>query len=183
MTQRLAAGLALVMLALTVAACGGGDGNDGVPRLDGGTRTTTGAANASRDPQDAMLAYADCMRKNGVDMPDPEAGGFVITPETQDNSRGGRRKFEEADKQCRSHLKNLRPPELTEEQKEEAREAALKHARCMRAHGIDVPDPQFSEGGGMAIPLGSVDVNDPDFQAAQKACEKHLRAFGPGAGK
>lgn len=182
MVQRLMAGAALVALSLGLVACGGGGGGseEGVPRLDGGTAAGA-SADGSRDPQEAMLDYAECMRSNGVDMPDPQNGGFVITPETQDTSAEGRREFEGADKKCRRHLKNMRPPKVSEEEQAQMREAALKHARCMREHGIDMPDPEFGEGGRMAIPLDSLDLNDPDFQEAQKACEKHLRSFGPGS--
>lgn len=180
--QRLMVGAALVAVSLALVACGGGGSEEGVPRLDGANRTGT-STTASQDPQEAMLDYAECMRRNGVDVPDPQGGGFVITPETQDTSAAGRRKFEEADKRCRHHLANMRPPKLSEEEQAQMREAALKHARCMRAHGIDVPDPDVGEGGRMAIPLDSVDLNDPDFQEAQKACEKHLRSFGPGANR
>lgn len=185
MNQRLTAAAALVVLALALAlsACGGGGESDnGVARLGNGSAKKGAAAGASQDPDEAMLAYTECMRKNGVDMPDPQSGGFVITPETQDNSRQGRGKFEKADKNCRSHLKNLRPPKLSEEEEAEMREAALEHARCMREHGVDIPDPEFGEGGQAAIPLDGLNPNDPDFQAAQKACEETLRGFEPGAG-
>ena len=47
----------------------------------------------------------------------------------------------------------------------------------MRDHGIDMPDPQISEGGaGVRIggPDGGsgprLDPEDPEFQAAEKAC-------------
>src|SRR4051794_41636505 len=33
------------------------------------------------------------------------------------------------------------------------RQAALKYAQCMRKHGIDMPDPQFSKGG-MSMRIG-----------------------------
>ena len=37
---------------------------------------------------------------------------------------------------------------------EEAEEALLDWAACMREQGIDMPDPQFSEGGGIRIQVG-----------------------------
>ena len=172
---RAAAALAAVAfgLVLALAACGGED-EAGVPRLgDGGTTTAT--QQASRDFEDAALDYARCMRENGVEMPDPERGRFVITPET-DPSQHDQATFREADSRCRKHLDNAKPPELTEEQKQEFERAALEHARCMREHGIDFPDPAIREGGGAAVSLDGIDLDDPKFQAAQKACEGKLRA-------
>jgi hypothetical protein len=49
----------------------------------------------------------------------------------------------------------------------------------MRSHGItDFPDPQSTNGRvGFSIKAGpgsDLDPNDPQFQAAQKACQKFL---------
>jgi hypothetical protein len=51
-------------------------------------------------------------------------------------------------------------------------EAALDFAKCMREHGIDMPDPQFDSGGGRgAVTIGVAgDPDDTDFQAAQEEC-------------
>ena len=164
---------AALALTLVAAGCGGGEGSSG----DAGDR---GGRAAKLD--DAMLAFARCMRANGVDVPDPQPGerGFVIGPDGPPSEADARR-FREADSRCRRHLANVRPPELSEEEREELQEAALKHARCMRRHGIDVPDPTF-EGGGTSIPLGRLDPRDPDFQAAEKACSKYLGALRPRSG-
>lgn len=158
------AALALA-LALVAAGCGGGDEEAAAGR------TTTGG---TADPQDAMLAYARCMRENGADVPDPQDGGMVITPESGPRTEAERRRFDRAHEQCAEHLENARPPQLSEEQQAELQEAALEHARCMREHGIDMPDPRF-EGGTARIPLGKLDLSDPDFREAQKACEHILR--------
>jgi hypothetical protein len=56
------------------------------------------------------------------------------------------------------------------------KQAALAFARCMRQHGIDVPDP--SPNGGVLIP-NTANPNDPKFKAAQQACQQNL----PNAGK
>jgi hypothetical protein len=75
----------------------------------------------------------------------------------------------------------MKPPELSEEQEQKFKDAALEHARCMRDHGIDFPDPTFSEGGGATIKLGkgSVDPNDPDFKAAEKECREIMEEVRP----
>ena len=159
------AAVAALALALVAAGCGGGDEEAAARGANAG---------GTAEPQDAMLAYARCMRANGADVPDPQDGGMVITPESGPRTEGERRRFDRAHEECAEHLENARPPELSEEQQAELQEAALKHARCMREHGIDMPDPQF-EGGTARIPLGKLDLNDPDFREAEKACEHILR--------
>jgi hypothetical protein len=49
----------------------------------------------------------------------------------------------------------------------------LKFAECMRAEGIDVPDPDLSQLGKGANPFGDkVDPDDPEVAAAVKVCQK-----------
>jgi hypothetical protein len=52
----------------------------------------------------------------------------------------------------------------------------VKLARCLRTHGINIPDPDAS--GGLKFPEGMT-PESPRFQAAQAACSK---AAGPKAG-
>jgi hypothetical protein len=59
------------------------------------------------------------------------------------------------------------------------RDQALKVAQCMRAHGVDIPDPQVGNGG-IRIRIGpggkdSLNPNSPAFKSAQEAC----KAFQP----
>jgi hypothetical protein len=151
----------LAALALGLAACGG----------DGGTPAS---AQSARDAnRQAELKFARCMREHGVDFPDPGSGGQGpvkvggdATPE----------ELREAEQACESYRKDIKPPELSEEQQQEFKEAALAHARCMREHGIDFPDPTFSEDGGAQIRLGDgrLDPEDADFNAAEKECAGKL---------
>src|SRR6266508_1571030 len=64
------------------------------------------------------------------------------------------------------------------------KQAALEFAKCMRQHGIDMPDPKFDANGRMSITVNGkagagAGPDDPKFKAAQQACEHYL----PGAGK
>ena len=59
-------------------------------------------------------------------------------------------------------------------------EEALKFAGCMRSHGItDFPDP--SSGGGFVFHTSAGMTQSPQFQAAQKACQRYMPP-GPGSG-
>ena len=179
---RTSAVIAALVLALAAVGCGGEDSSGGVPRLGGGTTTSGKGQQASRDFEDAALDYAECMRENGVDMPDPQGGRFEITPESGGPAEMNAPKFRKADGECRKHLANAKPPQISEEDKEAFQEASLEHARCMREHGIEMPDPTAQEGGGMAVPLDGLDLNDPEFKKAQKACEGKLRGLMGGGG-
>jgi hypothetical protein len=56
-------------------------------------------------------------------------------------------------------------------------DALASYSACMRSHGVPkFPDPKPS-GGGMQLTIGpghGIDPSSPQFQAAQKACEKLL---------
>jgi hypothetical protein len=69
--HRLAAA-AGVTLVLALSACGSDSGGSEVASLGTGpTDNATGDSVADVDSQEALLAYAACMRENGVDMDDP----------------------------------------------------------------------------------------------------------------
>jgi hypothetical protein len=165
------AGVIAVALILVLAACGGDGGGEsnGVASLGGQNGNTGTTTTGSQDPQQAALEYTQCMRENGVDMADPGSDG-----ELQLNvGPGNRDKVEKAQRKCEPLLENARP-RLTEEQQNLMQEAQLEFAKCMREHGIDMPDPVFGEGGRVTqrlTPGSGVNPDDPKFKEAQEACE------------
>jgi hypothetical protein len=189
------------LLAVTLAAiaflagCSSSASPPGVATLnEPGASASPGASPAaSTDPQDALLAYTRCMRENGVDMPDPQVVedgdgrmGFSIGGPGDDS--GGRQpskeEFEKADTACRHFLADMVQDKGGPQMSAEDQDKVLAFARCMREHGVDMPDPDFS-GGGVMIKGGPGDGARPDFdpssdefQAAQEACQSLL----PGGG-
>lgn len=188
--------LALAAVAgLMLAACGGSDspevanlGNTTAAQEDGSTTEET-------DSEEAILGFTRCMRENGVDLPDPEfsedgEGGprFQIGPGGGGGFDPNDPDFQEAQEACREHLEGIQG-RFDPEDREAFQDAALEFARCMRDHGIDFPDPEFSEGpgggGGMLFGGDGVDPSDPDFQAAQEECQQVFEDLGigpPGGG-
>jgi hypothetical protein len=166
-TIRPLAATLLAAAGLALAACGGGED------------PAATAADRRQQMREAQLAFARCMREHGVDMPDPSADERGLT-------RIGPRKgqseseFREAEQACRKHLEAVDPPELSDEQREEFRKAALEHARCMRENGVPkFPDPTFGEGGGAQVRIGpgtGIDPDDPDFREAQEKCRELMEA-------
>src|SRR4051794_2830967 len=150
--------------ALALAACGGAPSTTGDPSAD-----------RKGQMQDAALKYARCMRENGVDMPDPQAGqhGIRLSPPEGVSPS----KMRTADQACRKYLEAVKPPEMSEAQEKEFRDAALANARCMREHGINFPDPTFGADGGAQIRIrrgSGIDPESAKFKAAQKACESTM---------
>ena len=163
-TSRLTSTLVVALSTLALAACGDDGGSaGGGPKADG--------------RKDGALKFAQCMRQNGVDVPDPKTdeNGMVVieggkTPSSEDTTRDP--DFEKADAACRKYLQNALPPKLSEEKQKEFKDKALAHAKCMREQGIDFPDPRIGEGGEVSIEIGGngIDPESPKFKAAQDKC-------------
>ena len=171
MTRRIPIILAVTAVA-GLSACGGDDGGSG-----GGT-TAAGL-------RDAALDYARCMREHGVDMPDPrtDENGVVLTDGHEAAGTGSAR-FGDADDACRKHLDDVEPPALSEDEREDFERQALAHARCMRDHGVDFPDPSFGEDGGAVVDIGpdsGLDPRSPAFKRAQDACRDLMGRPGGGS--
>jgi len=59
------------------------------------------------------------------------------------------------------------------------KKALLQFAQCMRDHGVNMPDPEFS-GGGAKVTMRDEKGSDPAKQeAAQKACQKYQDKVKP----
>ena len=95
-----------------------------------------------------------------VDMPDPEissaGGGFAFGITVEGSAEGGApdntelRQMQEASEACNHFLEGVvqefEAPDMSEMQ-----DQMLAFARCMREHGVDMPDPEFSEDGAVSI--------------------------------
>ena len=118
-----------------------------------GPATATATTHVTEEErQEAMLAFAQCMRDHGVDMPDPEFDGDgrgvrgAIRVGGDERPRSGG---------LRSGPDGLRGPPRGRagsfgvddpEQRAEMQEQLLAFSQCIRDHGIDMPDPQFRRG-------------------------------------
>src|SRR5487761_1250236 len=109
--------------ALTVAACGS-------------SKTTASTANtttASRVSQ--QLKFADCMRQHGVPISDPSSG-----PVGALSSGAPPQTLQPAIAACRQYFSRAQGPVSTPD-RAAFTQAFVKYAPCLRAHGIDIPDP------------------------------------------
>lgn len=142
-------------LAALVMACGGGSAATSEP--GGGGSTAPDA-----------VAYANCMRANGVqNFPDPMPnGGFRIEGSISQNPN-----FARASQEC-AHLR----PVGNAAGGEVDSATLLEFARCMRENGVpNFPDPSPSASGGLGAGqggLGGVNTSTPAFREAATICQE-----------
>ncbi len=130
--------------------------------------------------QDTMLAWAECMRANGVEVTDPifdASGAFIGGLEFEGTKDAGPKDaksepFQAASEACSDFLVAFKPvadPALEAEQTE----AALRFAACMREQGLDWPDPA-PDGTKFAGSDIKTDKKSVEFQAAYEVCDDEL---------
>ena len=157
------------LLVLGLAGCSsGGDQSDHVASLGGASPASASAASGGTGQQsdaarhDALVKYAQCMRAHGINIPDPVAGGALQGQAMPTGSPAEQQKLKAASSACASNLPNGGQPTAQDLQRQ------IKFAQCMRAHGVNMPDPTP---GSQAAALS---LDDPNAQAALKTCESAL---------
>ena len=172
--------LATLAIAAVAAACSGAAAGPSVASLADPEASGSPTPSASAlTPQDAALAYARCMRENGIDMPDPIVsddgeGRVSISQGARPDDNISKEDFLEAEEECRHHMAAAMPdagPPLSAEDMDKM----LAFAQCMREHGIPMEDPTGDGGIRVQINDGSggakgMPENDDQLQAAHEAC-------------
>jgi hypothetical protein len=157
--RRLPPVLAVIAASLLICACG-----------------SSGKPPATAAGVDPTVRFAQCMRSHGVSsFPDPSAdGGINIAPGVNPQSPA----FGAAQQACQKLLPAKgRPPKMSASE----RQAALRFAQCLRAHGqSDFPDPTETPPPGTTRVLvlrgmvfalkPGVDPKSPGFRQAMTAC-------------
>lgn len=159
---------ALAVTALTLVACGDAGGDN--------TATTSAA-----DRETARIRFEQCMRRNGVDLEPTTSRGSGAGAATRiDGDSAAARKATQA---CDKYRKDAFG-EITDDQREEFRDAFAKFSSCMRKQGIEVPAPPAAGGsGGGAIVRQRIDAS-PKARAAMETCRKNLpQTAGGGPGE
>jgi hypothetical protein len=175
MTKRITSMVALVALAGLLAACGsdGSDGDDSsdVASVSGDDSNEQAQGDDQADAEQELLDWVECMRDEGIDLPDPtrdsdgnlvldgpgirlgsgESGG-TSSDESDEGDEGNEPSIdpEEMDAAIEAcgEPPALGPNDISEEDRQEMEENALEFAECMRDEGIeDFPDPDFSDMG------------------------------------
>ena len=190
-TVRVALGAAaLATVAPVLAGCGGSTSPNVAHLSSGSDASAAGSSGASSSPESdaspeqAGVAFAKCMRSNGVPtFPDPSAGGglFRVGAGADPSSSA----FKAAQAKCRRLMPGggigSGPPPSAQ-----TLARFLRIARCMRQHGISqFPDPRtsvpsnpFQGGNGVISDIegvilvfpSTIDEQSPTFTQAAAAC-------------
>jgi hypothetical protein len=148
---------AAVAATLALSACGGDDG-DGVASAGGKQDAAKTASPTPMDPDAQALVFADCMRDNGVDMPDPGPGQQGLNDAFQSVAgKYDRMTLQTAVAACQDRM----PQYAQEQQHEDGWQ--LKLAECLREQGLDVSDEPFED-----AHQGRIDIGE--FSAAMEVC-------------
>jgi hypothetical protein len=176
---------ALTAAALMAGGCGdkSSDGDQGVAAVPtssaaasgGGSDTGSGSGSGGG----SMIAYAKCMRDNGVaEFPDPNADGkFNLDGNKLDTNSA---QFKSADQTCKSKLpaavgkgQDVAPPDVAK--------ANLEYAKCMRENGVPkFPDPTAEGGLNINGDTLGVDPNGQIFRDADTKCQPILAKVAGG---
>lgn len=191
--------VALASVALLLAGCGGGGGgttsNGGVARLDTTRQSPAaasegGASPRGASPEAAALAFAECMRSNGLpNFPDPSgSGGFQFRRGSGVDPFSPAFKAAQAKCEKRTGYQALEGPGSGPPPSSKTLARFLRIAQCMRSHGVpNFPDPRTSippnlhppAGGarfvisdieGVILVMGSIDEQSPAFTRAAAEC-------------
>lgn len=148
-THRSAAVLstAAILVAL-VAGCSSGAGSTS---SSGGNASSGGTASGEA----SAVKYAQCMRENGINVPDPGPEGGLMMPDGYDSSDP---KNQEIEQKCSQYL-----PPVSDEDRAKNDEDMLAFAQCMRENGVDMPDPVD---GALEVPM----VDQETLTAASEKC-------------
>jgi len=150
----------LTMVPLAAGACSIGSGDDGA-----GNRPASSASGSSE--MDQGVAFAECMRENGLpDFKDPERGkGMGDGLDTNSEA------FKKALDACKALMPTGPANGGDGGPQAWSNEDKLRYAQCMRANGVpNFPDPDAN--GGFRLEMGT-DPTTPQFKAAETACAKY----------
>ncbi len=155
--------VAVLAAAVLVAGCGGSSSSGGgVAHVNTSTTAKSGTRSSTKSNP---LAFAECMRKNGLpDFPDPSSSGQLQLPPGLTTSSPA---YQKAAKVCGSLIGGATAPKSIS-QTPSMQATALKLAQCMRANGVpNFPDGPITRSSG-------INESSPAFQRAFKKCSPDL---------
>ena len=187
--SRLLAAIAVTLVLGLSTGCGDDsskDGDSALPEAAGASSEAPAGDDdeADLDPEDAMLKFTQCMRDNGVDVPDPGPEGDVHV-----DGRGlSQEQMEAAQAACQKWMDLAEPEDGGEPLTEEEKQSFLDMAACMRERGWNFPDPTF-DGGRVTQKIekgegeGTLpEPDDPAFEKDTEECSSEAGMEPPGGG-
>ena len=158
------------MLSIFSACTIGGEESQGVVTIESTTETTI--VDEEITFEEGVLDFAQCMREEGVNFPDPT---FDIdgNPQFDNLEIENEEEFENAFENCEDILRNALPEQFDLDPEVEAAlvDASLEFSQCMRDQGIDFPDPKPGEFGFFAFRDADIDFTSEAVQNAFEICQ------------
>ena len=156
LNRMLRAAGATLAVATAVAACGGASSPSTAP---------TTATSSQQRLVAALTRFSGCMRSHGIPVPDPNPQGVISGSQTLEQQYQDTPEGQAALHACQRYLQAA-VRQRTAVQTQEFRHAQLLFARCMRAHGIQLADPDPSGN----LNVAGLHKGSPQFQTAARAC-------------
>ena len=186
----------VLLLALAAAACSSdSSGDDGLATLsqsdsdsDAALASDDGSTDAELTSEEAILAFTECLRDEGLDVPDPEfddGGNLRLRSLFEAGAEVdiSREEMREGFDACSEYLEGI-AQQFDRSDRAEMEDRLYVYASCMRDNGYDMADPDFSiervpgvgggdgSGGGVGGgPFAGIDFSDPEFVTANAACQ------------
>lgn len=167
----------VLVAGLVLVAGGCADNTDATSDVasleEGGDGPRASALEEIVEQERQLFEFSACMRDEGIDIGDPtvDADGNVAlgTPMGMITDHAG---LMAAYRACRDLIGN-RPLGHGGEDRSAVHDRLVDYAKCVRQAGYyEMPDPDFSETGGDLFP--GLDLDDPDYQAAEEECKDLL---------
>jgi hypothetical protein len=139
------------------------------------TSVASGGGGSSRGT--ALLAYARCVQTHGVPgYPDPDSDGSI--PKRTAAQLGVTDTVLQSAQSFCNHMLPNGGSGPSQSEVQEQKTQGLKFAKCMREHGIPLPDPDGS--GRIPDPASvGIDQGSPKFQSANQDCGANRPAYIP----
>jgi hypothetical protein len=178
-------GVVAILLAV-VAFVASGCASDKQP-----SKTVASAAVGSKSSASASVdkgnpvAYAQCMRTNGVpEFPDPDTGGAIKLPGggKAGNLDPDSPAFKSAHEKCKQYM-GTGQTGAQSGQDPWSLDNKLQYAKCMRQNGLaSFPDPDKNGQFPRTDKGSDLSPDSPQFKQADKACAKYKPQGGNGGG-
>ena len=163
----------ILICGLALAAGCSKTADPAVPTANGSGSASPGAASGGYG------AFFGCLRQHGISVPDsapssPGAVGEWMRQQKEQNPA----EYRAAARACQNQMPPTGPGTTLPTAQELEQDRAF--AVCMRAHGIQVSDPDrtgdMQTGGRLAHATRAQELNDPGYKAANQACKAKLPA-------
>lgn len=161
--------VSVLVAGLILTGCGADEPDVQVASGSGGQQSTAPSSALTSLSQDEMaVKFTQCLRENGLNVPDPEPGKGPML-KFDKNSGVTQEQVQKAMEACQQYN-----PQAQGSANPQQAENGRKYAECMRKNGVEkFPDPKPDQRG---IMIGPGVADDPDFKKAQDACQSILAA-------